>query len=1252
MLCKQPGDTTIFATATVDHISLYNLSSVSPLARELSVTPTPDRQHVRIIDSTNEAAADLSPYGNQPCSVINTIVHNACRRPFVPIWRVPFSQVRGSGISGGEDEANRCTPLSLALSCAGGAQRLFVSESGSGAWVGEGMSFSALSVPSEIVTTSAYVDRDTRAESIQYTKSGIQGNDIVTSGWAYRDPTLLAIGRHRGVVQLLRVEGSGSHPSLHTTVVQERVLQGSVTSLDWVPNTDILVVAARRRDEYGCFAEVMDFRSREVAIRYLGAPPGVTPTSSRASRQQQPLRCGVGIASTGALCFAEAIACDMSQKYVAAAGNNNRHDVLQLWDLRMSSRPVSAHVHASLGYTSLSWVSCATPTVVSTTRKRGLWMYTFTDSQSQGGDDSDDSGEEKERRQRLLPSEDRYRLHTRVPAACAASLGGDQAVTPTTGVETSQPGVAASPHKGSAHHRAGKCDQVQNGQHLKLPCLVLLDAASGELYPQVALPRKTMVTMINDIPVWSAGPNVFRFHRDINELLDDMEDDSNLQLRKQKDQHIPDTIAKEPSASAGSLSEGEFEEESGEAERTGGNLLDLLKASVFMNKDYDETTLASLSTTLPAAIKERPNIPTVRRPLLSLRRLREGFVPYSHQVFSVLSHEMADREAYALFRYGWYMQRHIHKGKTITPASSVVPSLLELLRKKPQVQVTEVILRAMGWCIDRDEEALMLQPLDSPTTVRESSRIGVLSPNIVPQTTHQVSGRFHGLPLYCHQRPLASEKGSTMFSSPSASSGSTEYAADVLSQNSLPPFECQVAPSPEVEFCDRVGAASPEDAVERRVAIHVCMGYLSEAARLLSHYSDLRPSYANVALILESAAQGHFPVANIVAPAGCSYWMHLCVELLGMYAHHSSIGGADQGNGERERPGSGWSSASSHMAGRKFFTCFTRRYPQMPLPDQVALATVLLFPYASADSQEQLASGDNKCEESWEALGDILQEMTMMQFDSSLGCSCSLFLSAAVEPLDSEYTSVQRYVDETGDVQTPVVYFALYGSTKSRSWRLWNDAYRTQLNNGGHSILRSIHDLACSKMSQMREKVNENFKSSEYNNSMSFPLAGRDGVVPLASNFVGRTFSGFVGTPTASVISGTEGRPMSKRLTGTGGVVLRCKCGRRVPTFPANAEGDAVEPTSTAIKAASMEGSQQSLCKIPDCLTPMCVVCSEPVFRQKSGYTFEESFTWCTVCLHGGHWMHLREWFVKHRTCPAEDCSCRCYYPLNERCGV
>ena len=39
---------------------------------------------------------------------------------------------------------------------------------------------------------------------------------------------------------------------------------------------------------------------------------------------------------------------------------------------------------------------------------------------------------------------------------------------------------------------------------------------------------------------------------------------------------------------------------------------------------------------------------------------------------------------------------------------------------------------------------------------------------------------------------------------------------------------------------------------------------------------------------------------------------------------------------------------------------------------------------------------------------------------------------------------------------------------------------------------------------------------------------------------------------------------------------------------------------------------------------------------------FAAWFTWCQTCHHGGHTLHIAEWFREHQVCSVSNYNCRC----------
>jgi len=105
-----------------------------------------------------------------------------------------------------------------------------------------------------------------------------------------------------------------------------------------------------------------------------------------------------------------------------------------------------------------------------------------------------------------------------------------------------------------------------------------------------------------------------------------------------------------------------------------------------------------------------------------------------------------------------------------------------------------------------------------------------------------------------------------------------------------------------------------------------------------------------------------------------------------------------------------------------------------------------------------------------------------------------------------------------------------------------------------------------------------------------------------------------------------------------------------------------------AVTAASMVGGRSQArpnfrSKVPCCPSckqslPRCCLCLLPLncmvpavdykkpsdreFWKAGAEPFEDWFTWCQTCRHGGHAQHILDWFQEHSVCPVTDCTCRC----------
>ncbi|XP_066259323.1 GATOR2 complex protein MIOS [Euwallacea similis] len=83
----------------------------------------------------------------------------------------------------------------------------------------------------------------------------------------------------------------------------------------------------------------------------------------------------------------------------------------------------------------------------------------------------------------------------------------------------------------------------------------------------------------------------------------------------------------------------------------------------------------------------------------------------------------------------------------------------------------------------------------------------------------------------------------------------------------------------------------------------------------------------------------------------------------------------------------------------------------------------------------------------------------------------------------------------------------------------------------------------------------------------------------------------------------------------------------------------------------SVAGAANKLTGCPHCRKPLprCIIClmtmGTPVedADDTRGQSFDNWFTWCQSCRHGGHSKHMTSWFEEHQECPMVGCSCKCF---------
>ncbi|XP_019856861.1 PREDICTED: WD repeat-containing protein mio-A-like [Amphimedon queenslandica] len=94
--------------------------------------------------------------------------------------------------------------------------------------------------------------------------------------------------------------------------------------------------------------------------------------------------------------------------------------------------------------------------------------------------------------------------------------------------------------------------------------------------------------------------------------------------------------------------------------------------------------------------------------------------------------------------------------------------------------------------------------------------------------------------------------------------------------------------------------------------------------------------------------------------------------------------------------------------------------------------------------------------------------------------------------------------------------------------------------------------------------------------------------------------------------------------------------------------------TSDVMRQDRSKGTAKKSTSCPSCRKPLprCALCllhmvagtskgKDPGVINSSDQ-FGQWFTWCQTCRHGGHALHIKEWFQSHNVCPVTDCSCHC----------
>ncbi|XP_003222042.1 GATOR2 complex protein MIOS [Anolis carolinensis] len=197
---------------------------------------------------------------------------------------------------------------------------------------------------------------------------------------------------------------------------------------------------------------------------------------------------------------------------------------------------------------------------------------------------------------------------------------------------------------------------------------------------------------------------------------------------------------------------------------------------------------------------------------------------------------------------------------------------------------------------------------------------------------------------------------------------------------------------------------------------------------------------------------------------------------------------------------------------------------------------------------------------------------------------------------------MESYVDRTGDVQT-ASYCMLQGSPsdvlKDERVQYWIENYRNLLDAWRFWHKRAEFDIHRSKLDPSSKPLAQVFVSCNFcGKSISYSCSS----IPHQ----GRGFSQY----------GVSGSPTKSKVTSCPG------CRKPLPRC-------ALCLINMGTPVSSCPGGSKSDEKVD-------------LSKDKKLAQFNNWFTWCHNCRHGGHAGHMLSWFRDHTECPVSACTCKC----------
>ncbi|KAJ8938879.1 hypothetical protein NQ318_016083 [Aromia moschata] len=182
---------------------------------------------------------------------------------------------------------------------------------------------------------------------------------------------------------------------------------------------------------------------------------------------------------------------------------------------------------------------------------------------------------------------------------------------------------------------------------------------------------------------------------------------------------------------------------------------------------------------------------------------------------------------------------------------------------------------------------------------------------------------------------------------------------------------------------------------------------------------------------------------------------------------------------------------------------------------------------------------------------------------------------------------LQKYLDVTGDIQSTalIAIRAFHAELGTQVVKDWIENYRHLLDTWKLFYERADFDIMLAQF-----KPNEKPPQQVY----------------VSCNFCGKSISAYMHGL-------NRGRGQFQRMTGT----------------------------ANKVKMSSCPNCRKPLPRCAICLMHMGTTTGESDSLKLA--EFDNWFTWCQTCRHGGHAGHMTQWFIEHQECPVTACTCRCF---------